>query len=147
MKKHTLKVITVSLILIDQITKYLAETKLTFYAEKHIMPGLSLTKVHNYGAAYGILQNQQTFLIGLSFTILLLGWINRHKLAHTPLGYLGLSIIASGAIGNLTDRIIRGYVVDFLDIQIIPVFNLADLLINIGILCLIIDTWQTSTHH
>ncbi len=147
MKLNRYSGIFLGLLLLDHGTKFVAESKLTFYKEIPILPFLSFIKVHNYGAAYGIFQNQQVFLIGLSFTILMLGWANRYKLANNSIGFIGLTVIASGAIGNLIDRVIRGYVVDFIDIQIIPVFNIADILINIGILCLIWDSWKTSTEH
>lgn len=132
------------LIFLDQFCKFIVQRTLTFYTEIPILPGVSFIKVYNFGAAYGILQNFQGFLIGISFTVLLMGWIYRHQLVKSRIGYIGLSIIASGAIGNLIDRIVRGYVVDFIDIHIIPVFNLADLFINIGILCLVIDTVKAS---
>jgi signal peptidase II len=131
---------------LDQITKYFAEKYLTFYQDVPVFPGLSLIKVHNMGAAYGILQNQQILIGGVSITLLLLGWIFRHHLATGPIGYIGLAIITSGALGNLSDRIIRGYVVDMFDIRIIPVFNIADVLINIGIAALIYDTCKKHDH-
>ncbi|MSR89011.1 MAG: signal peptidase II [Candidatus Margulisbacteria bacterium] len=138
------KILIGSLIFLDQLFKFIAQRNLTFYTEVSILPGVSFIKVHNFGAAYGILQNFQGFLIGISFTVLLMGWIYRHQLVKNRIGYIGLSIIASGAVGNLIDRIVRGYVVDFIDIHIIPVFNLADLFINLGILCLVIDTLKAS---
>ena len=129
---------------LDHTTKYLVEHTLSFYTEIPILSGLSLIKVHNFGAAYGILQNHPSFLLSISFSVLLFGWIYRHNLAQGTLGYIGLTVIASGALGNLIDRLFRGYVVDFLDIHIIPVFNIADILINIGILCLVIDTIRSN---
>ena len=56
---------------------------------------------------------------------------------------LSLSLILGGAVGNLIDRIWLGYVVDFIDIRIFPVFNLADIFINIGVICFIIDIFNS----
>lgn len=144
MLKNFYAKLIISLFIFDQVTKFFAEKYLTYYKSISIFAGLSLIKVHNFGAAYGIFQNKQVLITAISFTLLLLGWLFRYQLANGKMGLIGLAIIASGAFGNLSDRIFRGYVVDMFDIHIIPVFNIADVLINIGIIILLCETFFTA---
>ena len=103
---------------------------------------LELLYVENRGAAFGILQNRQWFFMIITAVVLLgLLWIypripdDRHYL---PLR-LCLIFIASGAIGNMIDRITRGYVVDFIYFKLIdfPVFNLADIYVTCSAFALV----------
>ena len=100
---------------------------------------LSIDFVRNYGAAFNIFSGSRLFLsfISLISTIILsyLIFINENK--HINKG--GLSFILAGSIGNGIDRIFKGYVIDFINIKFIdfPVFNIADIVINIGFLIII----------
>jgi signal peptidase II len=91
--------------------------------------------VHNRGAAFGILKNQLfLFILSSIFAIILIYFNlkksrNKNKLS---LNNLALGLILSGAIGNLIDRLLLGYVVDFLDFRVWPVFNVADSAITVG---------------
>ncbi|MFC1752621.1 signal peptidase II [Thermoproteota archaeon] len=127
---------------IDQISKLLADLYLSHFHSLIIIPNsLNLVLVHNYGAAYGILQNQRWLLSGISIAVLIVLFIVKHKLVQNRLSHLGYTFFTAGIIGNLLDRLMRGYVIDFLDIGIIPVFNFADIMINIGLIMLIIDAF------
>lgn len=92
-----------------------------------------LTRVHNRGAAFGILKNQLLFLIITSLVAIGLICYNlkagneKRKASNFALG-----LILAGAAGNLIDRIFFGYVIDFIDFRIWPVFNIADSSITIG---------------
>ncbi len=102
------------------------------------VPGLvSITKLHNTGISFGLFQQNNSLLIWLSVIILgvLLYMLPRFKHFYEKL-FFGL--IMAGLFGNLTDRIFRGFVVDFIDLHWWPVFNIADSAIFIGVFSLII---------
>ncbi|RAP37285.1 signal peptidase II [Candidatus Marinamargulisbacteria bacterium SCGC AAA071-K20] len=121
-------------ILIDQYTKILANKTLSFFLPKVIIPKLlSFHLVHNYGAAYGILQGQRTFLLTVSVLVIFICVVFSRVIATSRWSKLGLSFLLIGAVGNFLDRAFLGYVIDFVDIKIFPVFNIADICIDIGI--------------
>ena len=126
-------------LLIDQVTKYWAESTLSFYVAKPVTSFLSFQLVHNYGAAYGIFQNQRVFLllVSLMVGVVCLMWLKRADNSFWMT--LGLAFILIGAWGNFLDRLLLGYVIDFIDIRIFPVFNVADMSIDAGIACLVMD--------
>ncbi|HIE35698.1 MAG TPA: signal peptidase II [Candidatus Omnitrophica bacterium] len=99
-----------------------------------------ISVVFNRGAAFGILKNRTTFLIYIGifflFLILFLLWKEKKEKIIIKVSY---GLILGGALSNLFDRIFLGYVVDYLDFRIWPVFNLADTCISIGIGLLFLD--------
>ena len=103
-------------------------------------PVLYLTCVYNSGAAFGLLANKTTLLIGITL-ILAAGFVLAYRML--PLGRVlvryGVALIIGGTLGNLLDRVRLGYVVDFLDLRFWPVFNLADVAIVTGAGLLIWD--------
>ena len=103
---------------------------------------LDFTFVENRGAAFGILSGRRVFFIVLTVIVAIGIVYSFYKLPKTKEYYYlkcGLLLVLSGAFGNVIDRMIRGYVVDFLEITFIkwPVFNLADIYVVIGA-CLIL---------
>ena len=97
-------------------------------------PFLQLRRVHNYGAAWSSLSGARWLLIaataiGMGALIWLMVKIVRH-----PLGQWSLTMVVGGGIGNLIDRIFRGYVVDMFDVMLFsyPVFNIADCFVVVG---------------
>jgi len=133
--------ITFLVLILDQITKILASNLNT---TKPIINGIfHLTFTKNYGAGFSILQNQTILLI--LFTLIAIGFIFYYynKIPEKKYVMLSVSFILAGAIGNLIDRIRLGYVIDFLDFQIWPVFNIADSAITIGTILLIIYLWKS----
>jgi len=127
-------------VLIDQVTKYIAQFNLTFFKGVEIIPNaLTFQLVHNYGAAYGILQNQRLFLLLVSAAVIVFCFLFSKKIATTTAAKYGLLFLLIGTIGNFIDRLLLGYVIDFIDIRIFPVFNIADVSIDIGIGCFILD--------
>ena len=100
--------------------------------------------VRNYGAAFNIFSGSRLFLslISIISTIILsyFIFISENKLINK----YGLSFILSGSLGNGIDRILNGYVIDFIKIKFIdfPVFNIADIVINIGVLILILSYFR-----
>lgn len=128
-------VITIVIILLDQLTKILMINK-----QLTIIPNLlEFTYTENTGVAFGI-ANSKIFLIIL-LSILILGIIVKFiKETQTDKNILlSLYFIIAGGISNLIDRIFRGYVIDFIDINILnfPNFNIADICITLGVFVLI----------
>jgi signal peptidase II len=121
----------------DQITKSLSERFLVAFPEQS-MPLISdfarLTYVSNRGAAFGILQDRTMFfvVVGVVVVGVILASYRYFPVTSTALN-LALGLQLGGATGNLIDRVRFGYVVDFIDIGIWPVFNLADAAIVVGV--------------
>ena len=93
-----------------------------------------LTLVHNTGAAFGILKNHPYFFVAaaLLFSAVIIYFLLSRKLVPDPRERIALSLILGGTLGNLSDRIRLGYVIDFFDFRVWPVFNIADSCITIG---------------
>ena len=131
------------LVILDQITKWQALTKLKPIKNTVVIKGfLDFTFVENRGAAFGILSGKRVFFILLTVVVAAGIIYSFYKLPKTrEYNWLkcGLVLVLSGAIGNVIDRAVRGYVVDFLEVTFIkwPVFNLADIYVVIGA-CLIL---------
>lgn len=121
----------------DRISKILA---LEFLKERfsiHLLPFFRLTYVENTGAAFGSFQNSNAGLALVSIVILFALFKWREEVIHFgSLAKYALIFIAAGALGNLYDRIVLGYVVDYFDFIIWPVFNIADSFITVGALLL-----------
>ena len=144
MKKKSLFILIVILILtiIDQIIKYLVVSNISIGSEKTIIDNfLKFIYIRNTGAAFGILSGNIIFLIFI--TVLLIFYIvnEMKKNINNNLSLLSFSLILSGALGNLIDRVVRGYVVDYISFTLfnreMSVFNLADTYITIGVVLLI----------
>lgn len=142
------KILIISIItfIIDFISKLLVESNLELYKSLSIIDNFFyLTYTHNYGAAFSILKHNKLLLIivGIIAIISVLIYIKKQpKIKQIEIISYGLLI--GGIVGNLYDRIIYGYVRDFLDFYIFgydfAIFNLADSAIVIAIILLIIDT-------
>ncbi|MDA8228034.1 MAG: signal peptidase II [Desulfitobacterium hafniense] len=129
--------IIIILIIIDQLTKHLAETYLTPLDTYPIINNVfHLTFGRNTGAAFSILQGKQIFLIIVTsiITIAVIYYLFKNFKKTSMMINLSLTLIASGALGNLIDRIRFNYVRDFLDFTLIsfPLFNFADIFVSIG---------------
>ena len=123
--------IVLSIVLCDRITKFLALKHLVLHQPVEIIQNIfSFTLVHNRGAAFGILRDQVPFFIFASVLAIIIILLYFKRCAFWD--KIALSLILAGAAGNLYDRIVYGYVVDFLDFKVFPVFNIADSAISIG---------------
>ena len=131
---HWEKLLFIGVVAIDQFTKAIVM--------KSMVPGESiplikdvfhLTYVLNPGAAFGILSNQRGILL-ITGAVLILATAYFYPLLKKSDGFirLGTTAILSGAVANLIDRVQTGYVVDFFDFRIWPVFNVADIAIVVG---------------
>ncbi len=147
-------------IVLDQITKKVAEAQLLLHQPLAIMPGFNLTLFYNKGAAFSFLNDaggwQRWFFIVLS-TLISIGlfiWLKKisanpgtdpdNPQKHNTLLQAAISLILGGAIGNLIDRVLYGQVTDFIQVyysnHYFPAFNIADSAITLGAGLLILDT-------
>ena len=122
----------------DRLSKYVVVNGLTMGESIRTIPGIfHITLVLNSGAAFGLLKNWAAFFIIFSFVAIALIILFIAKSSGMSLMLAtSLSLILGGAAGNLVDRLKFGYVIDFLDFRIWPVFNIADSAISIGIVLL-----------
>ncbi|MGI6143239.1 MAG: signal peptidase II [bacterium] len=123
----------------DQLTKFWVQKSMMPRDSIPLIPGVfHLTYVQNTGAAFGFLRGKTLFFIAVA--VLVLGFII-FLIPRLPRGNLLLRVVfgllLGGALGNLIDRIRFGYVVDFLDFRIWPVFNIADMAIVVGVCFLV----------
>ena len=143
--------LSLGVIVLDQSTKFLVTRFFELYERVEVLPVLDFTLLHNTGAAFSLLAGasgwQRWFFIALAcvVSVLLVAWIWR-----TPRGDkllpLALSLILGGAVGNVIDRVVHGYVVDFIHAHwgaaYFPAFNIADSAITIGAVLLILDAFR-----
>lgn len=139
------EVIVAILIGLDQIIKYWALNYLQVVESIPVINNIfNLTYVENRGAAFGMLQNNQTIFIIVAAIASCYGIYYLHTKKMNNIGKIGIILVISGAIGNLIDRVRLGFVVDYLDFHIIwnYVFNLADCFVVVGtiLLCIYIIT-------
>lgn len=137
------------IILLDQLSKYIAVDIIPLYESIEVLPFFSWTLLYNEGAAFSFLSDQggwqRWFFIILStiVTAVLTIWLFRLQ-DDEPSIALSLSLIIGGAIGNLIDRVLLGHVVDFIHLHYQayywPAFNVADSAITIGVAIMIIDS-------
>ncbi|MCU0666783.1 MAG: signal peptidase II [Candidatus Omnitrophica bacterium] len=126
------------LIIADQLSKAFVSSKLYLYQSIPVIQNVfHVTLVHNRGAAFGLFKYQRWIFIAIT---LLVSFFIIRKLKKE--GYknnlcnFSLTLILAGGLGNLIDRLMFGYVVDFLDFRIWPVFNIADSAITAGAMLL-----------
>lgn len=128
--------ITVFIILfLDQLTKFFVTKFLVLNRPVPVIRGfLYFTLVHNRGAAFGIFRNQLPLFIITSIIaiVLIYASLKKNKQRGISVYNIALCLILAGALGNLVDRIAFGYVIDFLDLRVWPVFNVADSAITVG---------------
>lgn len=152
MKPSSLKwlLLSVLILILDQLSKYYIVHSFALYESLQVLPGLNITYVQNTGAAFSFLSDaggwQRWFFIVLSggVSIGLIIWIYTLPVTWRWLA-VALALVLGGALGNLLDRVMFGYVIDFIDVYYQkwhwPAFNVADSAISIGVVMLIIDTF------
>ena len=141
-------IIIVALMSIDQLTKALVARSVHFQSSKSIIPGFfNLTHIRNRGAIFGFFSHSESRILFIFLTLVSLVALGLviYYFFKTPSSQsfmnISLSVILAGALGNLIDRVFRGYVIDFLDFYIKgwhwPSFNVADACITTGAFLLI----------
>ena len=131
--------ISLIIILTDQLTKYVINNNYKLLVNKDLLL-FKLDYVKNFGAAFNLFSGNRIFLSILSLTItMILIYIILNKKDLNNIDLLSFSFVLGGTIGNGIDRIIKGYVIDFINLNLInfPVFNVADISINIGLIIFI----------
>jgi signal peptidase II len=143
--------LTLLVVILDLVTKSMAVYYLNSLMPSNITSFLNFTLVHNTGSAFGFLAEQSGWqlwifvLIAVAVTLGILAWLWRSTSMH---GYTAaaLSLILGGTIGNLYDRLVDGYVVDFIDFHVgtwhWPAFNIADSAICIGVFFFILSGFR-----
>lgn len=128
----------------DQLSKILID--------KNMLPGesiaiwegfIEITYVRNTGAALGIFSERRFLLLVLQFSVLIFLYIlYQYYLPKYDYSRLFFVLLIAGAVGNIIDRIRLGYVIDFINLQIWPIFNLADMFIVMGTLGIVYNLWH-----
>ena len=133
-----LLLIAAFVVAVDQFTKYLVTSNMSEGMGIPIIDGIfHLTFILNPGAAFGILENNRWFFVVTALSVLIfLFYYRRAIMAESKLVQMGIALFAGGALGNLIDRIRTGLVIDFFDLRIWPIFNVADICIVCGVACL-----------
>ena len=144
------------IIIADQWTKALASSQLHYGLPVEVLPVFNLTLQHNLGAAFSFLSDaggwQRWFFTTVSavVSVVLTVWIFRLQ-KNQQLLAISLSLILGGAIGNLIDRVLLGYVVDFISVhyqqRFFPAFNIADSAITVGAILMIADMFINPDNH
>ena len=132
-------IIVVLILALDQLTKLLVTSSVVVHQSIPVVKNIfHITLVANRGAAFGILKDQATLFIFAAIFAVGLIYVNIRKSGPEKISLykISLVLILAGAMGNLIDRLRFGYVVDFLDFRIWPVFNVADSAITIGAILL-----------
>ncbi|MDH4014674.1 MAG: signal peptidase II, partial [Chromatiales bacterium] len=135
-------------IVADQASKWWIRTRFDLYDRIEIVPWLDITRLHNTGAAFSFLSDaggwQRWMFIGLALavTLFIMIWLRRLPRTGQTLLAIALSLIVGGALGNVIDRAMLGYVVDFISVHrgtwYFPAFNVADSAISVGAALLIL---------
>ena len=161
--------LSAAVVLLDQVSKTLASQLLDLYQSVEFIPFLQFTLLHNKGAAFSFLSSAGGWqrwlfsLLALVVSGIIVAWLRRLS-AQERLQAAGLALILGGALGNVIDRIVLGYVVDFLNFYYPaekclplfskvmspvaqchwPAFNIADSSIFVGVVVLIVDSIRSS---
>jgi signal peptidase II len=141
-------------IVLDQLTKTLIIGEFTLHESVRVTSFFNIVRAHNTGAAFSFLAGasgwQRWFFValGIAASVFIVWMLRRHP--EQTLFCFAISLILGGALGNVIDRLLHGYVVDFLDFHFrflaplfpqghFPSFNIADSAITVGAVCLILD--------
>ena len=136
--------LSIFIVLIDQFTKYLMFYNNKLFINKDFLL-FKLDLVKNYGAAFNIFSGNRIFLSCISFIFsILLTYIILSKNTINSINLLSYSFILGGTVGNGIDRIFRGFVIDFINLYFVnfPVFNIADISINIGLFLILYNIFK-----
>lgn len=143
--------LTAVVIVLDQVTKLMVVDRFVKYERLEILPFFNLTLAHNEGAAFSFLAGaggwQRWFFtaIAVVVSVMLLAWLRKLPKADWW-SAISISLILGGALGNLYDRVMYGYVIDFLDFHLqgshFPAFNVADSAITVGAAMMILDMFR-----
>ncbi len=142
------------ILILDQASKIWVDTSMDLYQSFAIFPSFNITYARNYGAAFSFLSDaggwQRWFfaVLAIGISVGLVIWLKRLKTEETLLA-LSISLILGGAVGNIIDRVLYGYVIDFLDVYYQthhwPIFNIADSAICVGVACMLYESFTNDS--
>jgi len=139
--------LAVLVVVLDQLSKVLIMATLPYGAVHYVTACFDIVHAHNPGAAFSFLAHaggwQRWFFVALAFAAAtLIGWLLKRHGQQTLFAF-ALSFILGGALGNVIDRLVHGFVVDFIQVHwgaaYFPAFNLADSAITLGAILLVVD--------
>jgi len=143
--------ITIIFLIIDQVTKHMVAGSMELYQSIDVLPFFNITYAQNTGAAFSFLADQGGWqrwfftAIAAIASVVFLVWLKRTPV-NQPMLAAALACMLSGALGNLIDRALFGYVIDFLDFYYAgyhwPTFNVADSIIFVGAALMIVDSFK-----
>ena len=133
-------IISILVTILDQIIKFIIDKKVLFI---EVIPKLfNIHKVYNYGVAFSFLENKRYLILLFSLILIYFLFNLRKDLPKTKKYDILFGVILGGILGNLIDRVFRGYVIDYLETFIFgisfPIFNLADICITLGIILMVL---------
>lgn len=128
-------VLALAVVFVDQLSKYYIQQNMALGMSIPVIENIfHITYILNAGAAFGIMEHETIFFIVVA--VVLIGGIV-YVFPRIPSEYrvlrIGIGLMAGGAVGNVIDRARTGYVVDFFDFRIWPIFNIADIAIVVGV--------------
>lgn len=132
-------------VILDQLVKVAVELWLPFGEDVALLPVLALHRIYNYGVAFSMLDHMEGwFIVGMRLIVVaFVLWLWRRTPGDRAFAHFGYAMIIAGAIGNLIDRLLFGYVIDYIRFHTetwsFAVFNLADSFITIGAGAIILD--------
>lgn len=133
------------LVALDQLFKWLVETRLPFQEQVVVLPVFSLFRTHNEGIAFSMLTGMnETWLLAMILAVIaFVTYLWARSSPSRWISQIGFILVVAGALGNLIDRAVLGYVVDYLLFHVgnwyFAVFNFADALISVGAAAIVID--------
>ncbi len=142
-KKPLIFIVTFLVVLVDQLTKIIVKNGLSLGESRAVIKGIFyITHSQNYGASFGLLEGYKWLFILFSVLAVMAVVYYWDKIPKTRHVRVMVALFMAGAIGNLIDRLIYGYVTDFFDFVVWPIFNVADLALTIGCIGLIVYFWK-----
>lgn len=134
MRTRSIYIVALVVTILDQLTKLLVTSRLPYGASVPMLGPIDVTLVRNPGGAFGLFQDWAAPLTIISLIVVVgIVVLSRRSGRLSLLVGIALALQLGGALGNLIDRLRLGYVVDFINLQVWPVFNLADIAITSGI--------------
>ena len=137
-------IIALIVFILDQVTKIFIRRSIPLWGGFQVCPSFSIVHFQNTGAVFGVFQNGNLILIGVTAAILiLLAKLHKDLASQGSWARMGLALLWGGAFGNFVDRIFVGSVTDFLDVSVKnwhrPAFNVADSAITVGVFFLLLQ--------
>jgi signal peptidase II len=130
-------VLVVVVLVADQVTKHAVIANIPVGTTQKFLPAINLVHIHNSGVAFGFFSGGGALVLILTLTALTALVIYFLLRPTRPWLWLPTGLLVGGAVGNLIDRLVHGYVTDFIKLPAWPAFNLSDMAITVGVLSLL----------